>query len=78
VPQLRATPEPFRPTLVERLGTRTPDLEALVHGMYVRGLSTQDVSDLYGEAFGASRLSKSHRESHQPVAHVGIRQLAEA
>jgi len=59
VPQLRATPEPFRPALVERLGARTPDLEALVRGMYVRGLSTQDVSDLYGEAFGASRLSKS-------------------
>jgi len=54
VPQLRATTERFRPALVERLGTRTPDLEALV-----RGLSTQDVSDLYGEAFGASRLSKS-------------------
>jgi len=45
VPQLRATPEPFRPALVERLGTRTADLEALVRGMYVRGLSTQDVSD---------------------------------
>jgi transposase-like protein len=59
VPQLRATTERFRPALVERLGTRTPDLEALVRGMYVRGLSTQDVSDLYGEAFGASRLSKS-------------------
>lgn len=59
VPQLRATTEHFRPALVERLGTRTPDLEGLVRGMYVRGLSTQDVSDLYGEAFGASRLSKS-------------------
>lgn len=59
VPQLRASSEPFRPALVERLGRRTPDLEALVRGMYVRGLSTQDVSDLYGEAFGASRLSKS-------------------
>jgi len=59
VPQLRATSEPFRPALVERLGRRTPDLEGLVRGMYVRGLSTQDVSDLYGEAFGASRLSKS-------------------
>jgi hypothetical protein len=35
-PQLRATPEPFRPALVERLGTRTADLEGLVRGMYVR------------------------------------------
>jgi len=59
VPQLRATTEHFRPALVERLGTRTPDLEDLVRGMYVRGLSTRDVSELYGEAFGASRLSKS-------------------
>src|SRR5262249_42512588 len=39
--------------------TRTPDLEALVRGMYVRGLSTQDIGALYGETFGESRLSKS-------------------
>ena len=54
VPQLRATPEPFRPALLERLGSRTADLEGLVRGMYVRGLSTRDVSDLYGEAFGVT------------------------
>src|SRR6266436_835426 len=59
VPQLRGTDERFHSTAVERLGTRTPDLEALVRGMYVRGLSTQDVSALYGDTFGASRLSKS-------------------
>lgn len=59
VPQLRATDERFTPTLPKRLGTRSVDLEGLVRGMYVRGLSQQDVSDLYGEAFGASRLSKS-------------------
>jgi transposase-like protein len=59
VPQMRATPEHFRPALVERLGSRTPDLEGLVRGMYVRGLSSRDVSELYGEVFGASRLSKS-------------------
>src|SRR5213593_5303478 len=59
VPQLRGTNERFQSTAVERLGTRTPDLEALVRGMYVRGLSTQDVSALYGDTFGASRLSKS-------------------
>jgi putative transposase len=58
IPQLRGTDERFRPTAVERLGTRPPDLEALVRGMYVRGLSTQDVSALYGDTFGASRLSK--------------------
>jgi len=59
VPQLRSTDEPFRPQLPERLATRTPDLEALVRGMYVRGLSTQDIGALYGETFGESRLSKS-------------------
>lgn len=59
VPQLRGTDEPFRPNMVERLGSRTPDLEALVRGMYIRGLSTQDVGALYGETFGETRLSKS-------------------
>jgi len=59
VPQLRESDEPFRPALLKRLGGRTPALEALVTGMYVRGLSTQDVGDLYGETFGESRLSKS-------------------
>ena len=59
VPQLRGTEERFRPKLPEYLASRTPDLEALVRGMYVRGLSTQDVGALYGEAFGETRLSKS-------------------
>jgi putative transposase len=59
VPQLRGTDEPFRPNMVERLASRTPDLEALVRGMYIRGLSTQDVGALYGETFGETRLSKS-------------------
>jgi len=59
VPQLRATEERFEPGLPTQLGRRSVDLEALVRGMYVRGLSTQDVSALYGEVFGASRLSKS-------------------
>lgn len=59
VPQLRATEERFRPKLVERLGNRSMDLEGMVRGMYVRGLSTQDIEDLYAESFGESRLSKS-------------------
>ena len=59
VPQLRATEEHFRPQLVERLGSRSVDLEDLVRGMYVRGLSTEDVKDIYGESFEKSRLSKS-------------------
>jgi putative transposase len=59
VPQLRSTEEPFRPAVTDRLQTRTADLESLVRGMYVRGLSTQDVSALYTDTFGGSRLSKS-------------------
>lgn len=59
VPQLRATEEPFQSALVKRLGSRTADLEELVRGMYVRGLSTLDVEGLYGDTFGESRLSKS-------------------
>ncbi len=59
VPQLRGTEDAFRPTVVDRLHTRTGDLETLVRGMYVRGLSTRDVSALYHDTFGASRLSKS-------------------
>lgn len=59
IPQLRGTEERFQPKVSARVGPRTEDLEALVRGMYVRGLSTQDVSALYRETFGASRLSKS-------------------
>ena len=59
VPQLRGTEEPFRPNLADRLQPRTADLESLVRGMYVRGLSTQDVSALYGDTFGRGRMSKS-------------------
>ncbi len=39
VPQLRATEEPFQSPLLKRLGSRTPGLEEMVRGMYVRGLS---------------------------------------
>ncbi len=58
VPQLRGTEEPFRPNMADRLQTRTADLESLVQGMYVRGLSTRDVSALYADNFGG-RMSKS-------------------
>lgn len=58
VPQLRGTAEQFTPVLADRVGGRTPELEALVRGMYVRGLSTRDVSALYRETVGTA-LSKS-------------------
>ena len=59
LPQWRGTEEPFQPNVPERLETRTADLESLVRGLYVRGLSTQDISALYADTFGGSRLSKS-------------------
>jgi putative transposase len=59
MPQLRGTEEPFQPQVADRLQPRTADLESLVRGMYVRGLSTQDVSGLFADTFGGSRLSKS-------------------
>lgn len=59
MPQLRGTDETFRPVAADHLQPRTADLESLVRGMYVRGLSTQDVSALYADTFGGSRLSKS-------------------
>jgi putative transposase len=59
VPQLRGTEERFGSPLLTRLGKRSDDLEDLVRGMYVRGLSTMDVGDLYEDTFGESRLSKS-------------------
>jgi putative transposase len=59
MPQLRGTEQAFRPMVADRLRTRTADLESLVRGMYVRGLSTQDVTALYRHTFGGSRLSKS-------------------
>jgi putative transposase len=58
MPQLRGTSERFAPVLPERVGARTPELEALVRGMYVRGLSTRDVSALYRETVGTT-LSRS-------------------
>jgi transposase-like protein len=58
VPQLRGTTERFAPVLADRVGGRTAELEAMVRGMYVRGLSTRDVSALYEETVGTP-LSKS-------------------
>jgi hypothetical protein len=57
---VRGTEEAFRRTVVDRLRTRTADLETLVRGMSVRGLSTQDVSALYHDTFGASPLSRTN------------------
>lgn len=59
MPQLRATPEPFRSHLAQGLATTPGALEKLVVGMYVRGLSTRDIEDLFSEVTGGQMISKS-------------------
>jgi len=58
-PKVRATKEPFRSTWAHRIRLGREDLQALVTGMYVRGLSTRDIQDLYTQVFGQPVLSKS-------------------
>ena len=68
IPQLRGPPDRFTPVIADQ-GTRTPELEALVRGMYVRGLSTRDVSALYqetvGTALGKSPVSRVTQQLNQ-------------
>ena len=57
-PKIRATVTPFQATLLTALAQGTPELQALVTGAYVRGLSVRDVEGLNAEVFG-DRYSKS-------------------
>lgn len=59
LPQLRATQEPFRSQLAQGLAATPGALEKLVVGMYVRGLSTRDIEDLFSEVTGGQMVSKS-------------------
>lgn len=59
MPQLRATQEPFRSQLAQGLAATPGALERLVVGMYVRGLSTRDIEDLFLEVTGGPMVSKS-------------------
>jgi transposase-like protein len=59
LPQLRATQEPFRSQLAQGLAATPGALEKLVVGMYVRGLSTRDIEDLFCEVTGGQMVSKS-------------------
>ncbi len=59
VPQLRATQEPFRSQLTQGLAATPGALEKLVVGMYVRGLSTRDIEDLFCEVTGGQMVSRS-------------------
>lgn len=59
MPQLRQTPEPFCSRLAQGLAATPGALERLVVGMYVRGLSTRDIEDLFTEVTGGQLVSKS-------------------
>lgn len=62
VPQVRGRDEPYRSTLWQALGKRSPALEKLAVEMYARGLSTRDIEDLLKELSDEpepSLLSKS-------------------
>jgi len=59
MPQLRQTAEPFRSQLAQGLAATPGALEKLVVGMYVRGLSTRDIEDLFSEVTGGQMVSKS-------------------
>jgi transposase-like protein len=58
-PQVRNTKESFSSRLVGALESRSPHLKELATRMWVRGLSTRDVQDLFVETFGERVLSKS-------------------
>ncbi len=59
VPRVRNTSEPFRSSILDKLGTRTDQLENLVAEMYARGLSTRDIEDALRDESGNLMLSRS-------------------
>jgi len=58
-PQLRATEEPYRSGILEKLGTRSRELERLIVEMYARGLSSRDIEDSLKDKDGRLMISKS-------------------
>jgi len=58
-PQLRATEEPYRSGILEKLGTRSRELERLIVEMFARGLSSQDIEDSLKDKDGRLMVSKS-------------------
>ena len=58
-PQVRQTEQPFSSRLAQALQSRSPHLKELVTRMWVRGLSTRDVEDLFVETFGERVVSRS-------------------
>ena len=59
VPRVRDTSEAFESKLLDHLGGRTDQLEALITEMYARGLSTRDIEDALRDENGKMMLSRS-------------------
>lgn len=66
LPQVRGSADSFQSRLLPGIGEGSEDLRKMVLGMYVKGLSTRDVENLFIETFGHRVLSKS-----------GVSQIAE-
>lgn len=49
VPQVRDAAQPYRSSIWEALGRRSPKLGRMIVEMYARGLSTRDIEDLLAE-----------------------------
>ena len=58
-PQLRNTDQEFHSSLLERLKEGSDALNKMVLEMYIRGLSTRDIENLFENTFGKRVLSKS-------------------
>jgi len=59
VPQLRESLEPYQSRVLPLVGRKTALLEHLIQEMYVRGLSTRDIEDLFKDVQGQRLLSRS-------------------
>lgn len=53
------TGKPFKSRLLNAIGNSTKGLQEMVTRMYVRGLSTRDIEELFQEAFGQKVISRS-------------------
>ena len=78
VPQLRSTEEPFRPAVTDRLQTRTADLESLVRGMYVRGLSHAGRERALHRHVWRQSVEQEYGEPGDTAAESGVRVVAPA
>ena len=59
LPQLRATEEPYHSRLARMFREGSDVLGKMVSEMYVRGLSTRDVEDMFIQTLGERLLSRS-------------------